>query len=458
MLKYQPKPLNPTTTITTVPGDKSISHRSIILASLTKQDIKIEKCLMSTDCLNTINIFQQLGVSINYQKQTGCVDINGVGLHGLKAPKTQLNVGNSGTAIRLISGILAGQSFNSTLTGDASIQTRPMKRIILPLTQMGAKITGNDLHNEKCPPLHITGTALQGITYELPIASAQVKSCILLAGLFANGKTTVIETKATRDHTEIMLKGMGVDIKQIPLKSQGRSITVIPPKTLSYRNHQTLTIPADFSSAAFLIVLALITKIDLTLHNINLNPTRSSLLNVLEGFGIPVKETSDITEFFDGILIKRSASTLGEPAGDIRINITNTLLKNGTVPTELIPLIIDEIPILAIYGLFALGTLTVAEAEELRVKESDRIATIVAMISKLGGNITETSAGFYLQGNPDHTVSDHVCIDPKFDHRIAMAAIIASVASQTPIQLLDSECIETSFPNFMDIIQQLYRT
>ena len=215
MKEFKPKPLHLIKTITTIPGDKSISHRSIIVAALTPQPMQIKGCLMSADCLNTIHIFQQLGVAITHQQKTGSVTIQGVGLHGLTAPKHPLDVGNSGTAIRLISGVLAGQSFKSTLTGDKSIQSRPMKRIIQPLTQMGATITGHSLNNDTCPPLNIIGTPLHGITYELPVASAQVKSCLLLAGLFADGQTTIIETKPTRNHTEIILNAMGVNIDQL---------------------------------------------------------------------------------------------------------------------------------------------------------------------------------------------------------------------------------------------------
>jgi 3-phosphoshikimate 1-carboxyvinyltransferase len=471
MTAFIPQALQNSSKLSQLPGDKSISHRSIIFASLSCGTVTASNFLMSQDCLNTIHVFQQLGVPIDYTKETQTVTVQGVGLTGLKAPQYPLDIGNSGTSIRLITGVLAGQAFNSQMTGDASIQKRPMKRIITPLTQMGADITGvaHPTTGERFPPLRITGTPLNGINYTLPIASAQVKSCILLAGLFANGKTTIIEKKPTRNHTEIMLKGLGVDIKETAMGDAGHSITLSPPKGLRYpddsQGHGPSTvmskvmIPSDFSSASFFIILALITRMDLTLYNVSLNPTRTALLKVLNTFGIPLNHVTDIktTGTTDnGIAIRQSGTSMGEPMGDIRVNRGTLPLKNGHVPTALIPLVIDEIPILSIYGLFASGTLTVSNAKELRVKESDRIQTIVQMVTALGGKITEMSEGFELEGCPTHLIPANAKITPQFDHRIAMSSIIASIAGQTPVDITDIDCINTSFPDFISMVTSLY--
>ena len=455
--QFIPKALKKQAGLRQLPGDKSISHRAIILASLSENTVTFHHFLMSEDCLNTIQVFRQLGVPIDYSTVDGTVRVKGVGLRGLCEPKKSLDVGNSGTSIRLITGILSGQWFNSKITGDASIQKRPMKRIIKPLTDMGAHIVGTCVSENIVPPLLVTGTALNGISYTLPIASAQVKSCLLLAGLFAKGITTIIEPKPTRNHTEIMLKGFGVDIKEVYLEKTGMHITLTPPQHLIYKNNdsKTLKIPSDFSSAAYFIVLALITGMDLTIHDISINPTRSALLTVFEAFGIPQRKVDDIRAVFQGITIRYAGKTMGEPFGDIRINTLGLDLQNGTVSKDLIPLVIDEIPILSIYGLFASGELRVDHAAELRVKESDRIKTIVQMITALGGVINETDEGFQLRGNPEHVSPSLVRIDPHFDHRIAMSSIIASLATQTEIQVKDIDCINTSFPHFMKVVDGL---
>jgi 3-phosphoshikimate 1-carboxyvinyltransferase len=254
-----------------------------------------------------------------------------------------------------------------------------------------------------------------------------------------------------------MLKGFGVDIKEVYLEKTGMHITLTPPQHLIYKNNdsKTLKIPSDFSSAAYFIVLALITGMDLTIHDISINPTRSALLNVFEAFGIPQRKVDDIRTVFQGITIRYVGETMGEPFGDIRINTLGLDLQNGTVSKDIIPLVIDEIPILSIYGLFASGELRVDHAAELRVKESDRIKTIVQMITALGGVINETDEGFQLRGNPEHVSPSLVRIDPHFDHRIAMSSIIASLATQTEIQVKDIDCINTSFPHFMEVVDGL---
>jgi 3-phosphoshikimate 1-carboxyvinyltransferase len=461
MFEFNPRPLKATATLSEIPGDKSISHRSIILGALCTHTVRLRNCLLSEDCLHTIAIFQKLGVSIDIVQQSQCVTIFGVGLDGLKPAKTNLDAGNSGTAIRLISGILAGQSFSSTISGDESIQSRPMERISDPLSLMGAKIQGKDASDNAkknvFAPLEIHGKPLKGITYTLPIASAQVKSCILLAGLFASGKTQVVEHKPTRNHTEIMLKKLGVPISIEKSRNGSTVISMHSPKSLSFNTSAAIQIPSDFSSASFFIILALIAKQDITIKSISMNPTRNALLKVLEHFGIPVHTTNAHQNPASGISIIPIESATGEDVGDLRICARELVLKNGIVPDELIPLIIDEIPILSIYGLFAQGVLSVRNAGELRVKESDRIQTIVKMISEFGGVITEEKDGFNVVGNPTHTLPNNVLIHTHFDHRIAMSAIIASLARQTPIKLTNTDCIGTSFPNFLDCVSSLYR-
>ena len=461
MAEFTPKPLKSIATLREIPGDKSISHRSIILGSLCKHTVRLSNCLLSEDCLHTIDIFQKLGVTIDIDTQSQSVTIVGVGLQGLKSAETTLDVGNSGTAIRLISGILAGQSFSSTISGDASIQSRPMERISTPLSLMGANIKGKEPPNNSkknvFAPLLIDGQPLKGISYTLPIASAQVKSCILLAGLFASGQTQVIEHKPTRNHTEIILKKLGVPITTERSSDGSTVISMHAPKSLSFNTSDVIQIPSDFSSASFFIILALIAKQDITIKSISMNPTRNALLKLLEHFGIPIHTTHSLQDRIPGISIVPIESATGEDVGDLRICAHELKLKNGVVPESLIPLIIDEIPILSIYGLFAEGVLSVRNAGELRVKESDRIQTIVTMISEFGGVITEEKDGFDLVGNPTHTLPNNVLIPTHFDHRIAMSAIIASLVTQTPIKLSDTDCIVTSFPNFLDCVSSLYR-
>jgi 3-phosphoshikimate 1-carboxyvinyltransferase len=422
-------------TITQIPGDKSISHRAVILASLSDQHITITNFLASEDCLNTANIFRQLGIQIT-QSADNTLIIHGKGKHGLSESKDLLDVGNSGTSIRLLTGLLSAQSFKSTIAGDDSIARRPMKRVIDPVSQMGAKITGQALPGKTdiYPPLTINGTSqLQGIHYAMPVASAQVKSAILLAALFATTATTIIEKKPSRDHTERMLETFGVDIKR-----DGNIIHMMPPSQLKLPNHNHIHVPSDFSSAAFFLVLgAVIPGLTLTLTNIGLNPTRSALIDVLRKMNANIHVTPKLS---DG----------AEPIGDI--TVTGGILTNIDVPSEVIPIIIDEIPILSVAALLAKGTMRIHNAEELRVKESDRIAGIVQLIQAIGGQVEETPDGF---STHSLTTPQDFHYDAGHDHRMAMSAIILAIATGVKAEVKGCDYIATSFPNFFDILRSL---
>ena len=420
-----------TVNISNIPGDKSISHRSIILGSLASNGSMFTNFLFSEDCLNTIKIFQAMGVSIVVDPLHHRVKIKGSGLKGLKEPKNKLDVGNSGTSIRLISGILVAQSFESIISGDSSIEKRPMKRIIDPLTLMGASISGQSTKVDESPPLKISPvSSLKGIDYTLPVASAQVKSSILLAGLYAEGETTVHEPKKTRDHTENMFKAFNV-----PISRKDSSITISKPETLENPFDEPVVIPSDFSSSAFFIVLGLIQdKVKLSLSQIGINPTRAALIDVLKLMG------ADIS-------IKNEQLKL-EPYADIDVSFSS--LKNIVVDQSVIPFIIDEIPILAVAAMFGTGTLVIRGAKELRFKESDRIKKTVHLISQFGGTIIEKPDGFDLEGGFKPSAPE---IKTDFDHRIAMSAVVASLALDQPVLIDDISCTTTSFPNFFDIIK-----
>lgn len=422
-------------TLATIPGDKSISHRIAILGSLADGETRFSRFLCSEDCLNTVSIMRAMGADIELDTQTGDGIIRGSGLHGLKQPIADLDVGNSGTSIRLLSGLLAAQSFDVVLTGDASIVQRPMKRVIDPLSQMGAQIVSRTLpgRDDLFPPLQITGSSLASIRYELPVASAQVKSAILLAGLFATGKTVVVEPRKTRDHTEKLLNGFGVSCDVL-----GTEITLSPPNQL-VAPKETLMTPADFSSASFFMVLAAVSPgMDLVIRTVGLNPTRRALLDVLLDMG------ADIT-------LENKGGDQFEPYADLRIR--GKALKNITLSADLVPFIIDEIPILAVAALFSKGTLIVRDAEELRVKESDRIQGIVQLVRAFGCEIEEVPDGFTLSGQPVSV--DSVVYDCLHDHRLAMSAVVAAMLSGAELSVSDTSCIQTSFPSFFTCLEQL---
>jgi len=409
-----------------IPGDKSISHRSVMFASLAKGTSHIKGFLPGADCLSTIHCFRQMGIEI-YQEES-MVTVTGQGMRGLKKPKSILDCGNSGTTTRLISGILAGQNFTSTLTGDESIQKRPMKRIILPLTQMGASIAS--LRDNGCAPLQITGRPLHGITYHSPVASAQVKSAILLAGLYAEGETSVIEPSVSRNHTEIMLKAFGADVS-----CHDTTASVHHTDELFASN---IEVPGDISSAAYFIVAALmIPNSDIILHNVGINPTRDGLLRAIEMMGGKIE-----------ILSIKNEDT--EAIADLHIKSEN--LHGATFGGDIIPAMIDEIPALAALACFAEGETIIKDAEELKVKESNRIKVMVEELSKMGAQIEETEDGMIIHGK--HSLHS-AQIDSHKDHRIAMTFSILSRAIGQDLAIIDKDCVKISYPNFYEHLHSL---
>lgn len=412
----------------TVPGDKSISHRSIMLGSLAEGVTEVTGFLQGADCLSSISCFEKMGVTIENNPTTNTVHIHGLGLHNLKAPTELLDVGNSGTTTRLMSGILAAQNFTSTVNGDASIQKRPMKRIMLPLSQMGAKITS--IHGNDCAPLLIQGSPLHGIHYQSPVASAQVKSAVLLAGLYAEGETSVTEPYVSRNHTELMFESFGVNIH-----CSGTTATVQPASKLTA---QKITIPGDISSAAYFIVAGLITPNScITIKNVGINPTRDGILDVCKAMG------ADIT-------LEHINDKIGEPTADITVR-TSTL-TGTTIEGAVIPKLIDELPIIAILACFANGTTIIKDAQELKVKESNRIDVMVQNLSAMGADIEATNDGMIIRGgNPLHGA----VIDSKLDHRIAMSFAIAGMNAEGTTEITGAECVNISYPNFYQDLDSL---
>lgn len=409
----------------TIPGDKSISHRSIMLGSLADGITEVHGFLNGADCISSMNCFRQMGISIDYDGET--VLIHGKGLHGLQKPEQTLDVGNSGTTTRLMSGILAAQNFSSRIIGDASICRRPMKRIMTPLSMMGADITsenGND-----CAPLLINGKPLHGIHYDSPVASAQVKSCVLLAGLYADGKTSVTEPYVSRNHTELMFQSFGADIQ-----TAGTTVSVTPADRLY---GQKIQIPGDISSAAYFIAAGLITPNScITIKNVGINPTRNGILEVVEKMG--------------GAVTYDKLSETGEPAADITVKTSN--LKGCVIEGSIIPKLIDEIPIIAILACFAEGQTIIRDAQELKVKESNRIDVMVKNLSAMGADITATDDGMIINGGrPLHGA----VIDSHLDHRIAMSFAIAALNADGETDIRGSECVNISYPSFYNDLAQL---
>ncbi len=410
----------------TVPGDKSISHRSIMLGSIAKGTTAIRGFLQGADCLSSIACFRKMGVEI--QNDGDLVTVKGLGLRGLKAPTDTLDVGNSGTTTRLMSGILAAQNFSCRVNGDASIQKRPMKRIMLPLSMMGANIT-SELGND-CAPLRITGSDLHGIAYDSPVASAQVKSAILFAGLYADGVTSVTEPAVSRNHTELMFESFGVDIK-----TEGRTATVHPASELYA---QEIEVPGDISSAAYFIAAGLITpNSEITIKNVGINPTRDGILRVCEMMGANVK-------------LEAKGGGVGEPIADI--TVSTTTLHGCEIGGNIIPTLIDEIPIIAIMAATAEGDTIIKDAAELKVKESNRIDVMVSNLSAMGASIEATDDGMIIHGGkPLHGAA----IDSKLDHRIAMSFAVASLIADGETEILGSECVDISYPTFYRDLMKL---
>ncbi len=408
----------------TVPGDKSISHRAILLSALAAGESEVRGFLASEDCLASLQAMQALGVHIS-RLEPARVRVHGVGLHGLRAAAHALDMGNAGTAMRLFAGLLAAQSFASTLIGDESLMQRPMERVARPLREMGADVRTRDGK----PPLEIGGgRRLHGIEYRMPVASAQVKSALLLAGLYADGPTTVTSPAACRDHSERMLSGAGVRVD-----TNGLVTTLHPPERLE---SQSLEVPGDFSSAAFFIVAGLLGAAPegLLLENVGLNPTRTGLLDILRGMG-------------GRIDVENARSSGAEPVGDLRVHAS--LLSGIDVPAAAVPLAIDEFPILFIAAACARGQTRVTGAEELRVKESDRIAAMAAGFEAMGVAHEATPDGMRIEGKPDGPVFRGGQIDSRGDHRIAMAFSIASLRAAQPIAVRDTANVATSFPGFV---------
>ena len=402
----------------TVPGDKSISHRAVMFGSLARGTTRISHFLEGADCLSTISCFRKMGIEIDRNKDE--ILVHGRGLHGLTAPTEILDVGNSGTMTRLISGILAGQTFTSELDGDDSIRTRPMKRIMTPLASMGADITSR-LDNG-CAPLIIHGRPLHAAHYDSPVASAQVKSCVLLAGMYADGITSVTEPFLSRNHTEIMLNYFGAEIT-----SEGTTASIRPEPVLEGRDIQ---VPGDISSAAYFIAAGLLTPgSEILLKNVGINPTRAGIIKVCMDMG------ADITLL--------NESTEGEPTADLLIRTSS--LKGTTIEGSIIPTLIDEIPMLAVMAAFAEGTTIIRDAQELKVKESDRIAVMVDNLRRMGADIEGTDDGMIIHGGrPLHGA----VIDSHLDHRIAMSFAVAGTICDGTVEILNGECVNISYPEF----------
>lgn len=418
----------------TVPGDKSISHRSIMFGALAKGITEIDGFLDGEDCNSTIDAFRAMGVKI--EKNETRIKVYGNGLYGLKAPTAPLNCGNSGTTTRLISGILSGQSFESKLIGDDSLQSRPMKRIMEPLSKMGADISsekGND-----CVPLLIrpSENGLRGIAYESPVASAQVKSAILLAGLYAKGITSVTEPAVSRNHTELMLNAFGADITQA-----GKTATVIPGNELVA---QKIIVPGDISSAAYFIAAGLLVpNSEILIQNVNINPTRAGILDVCDMMGANIK--------YENV---RTVS--GEKVCDIVVSSSE--LIGCTIEGDLIPTLIDEVPIIAVMAACAEGETIIKDASELKVKESDRIQTVAQNLSAMGCDITATDDGMIIHGQNNRLGSSVLYgaeIKTYLDHRIAMAFAIAGLVAEGVTTLDHPECVSISYPTFFDTLKSL---
>ena len=410
----------------TVPGDKSISHRAVMFGSLAQGTTKITHFLEGADCLSTISCFRKMGIDI--ERNASEILVHGKGLHGLSAPSETLDVGNSGTTTRLISGILAGQSFTSELNGDASIQSRPMKRIMTPLLSMGADIVS--LRGNGCAPLRITGKSLHAAHYQSPVASAQVKSCVLLAGMYADGITSVTEPVLSRNHTEIMLNYFGANVT-----SQGTTASIEPEPVL---NGREIKVPGDISSAAYFIAAALLVPgSELLIKNVGTNPTRAGILEVCRAMG------ADITYLNENC-------DSGEPTADLLVH-TSTL-HGTTVEGAIIPTLIDEIPMIAVMAAFAEGTTIIRDAAELKVKETDRIKTTTEGLLAMGVDVTPTDDGMIIRGgNPVHGGQ----INSYLDHRIAMAFSIAALAAEGNTEIQDGQCVDVSYPSFFTELHSL---
>ena len=424
-MDFQVKPSTVGNTTVLVPGDKSVSHRALMLGSIAEGQTEISGFLAGEDCLATLTAMSAMGVDIEQRTETDVV-VQGVGLRGLRPPEQPLDLGNSGTAMRLMVGLLGGQRFDSVLTGDVSLSSRPMQRVITPLTKMGARIASNDGR----PPLALTGReTLTAIDYRLPVASAQVKSAILLAGLYAEGTTSVVEPAITRDHTERMLAAMGVE-----LGIEAGRIAMAGGQRLQGCSIQ---VPADLSSAAFVMLAALIAEdANVVIENVGVNPTRTGIIDILQGMG--------------GDLSLENPRLLGnEPVADIRVK--SSQLLGGPVDPALVSLAIDEFPVLFAAAAVAKGKTVFSGIGELRVKESDRIAAMTAGLRELGITVDESADGAAVQGG---RLTGGI-VESHGDHRIAMSLAVAASVSEQPVVVRDVAAVDTSFPGFCDCMASL---
>lgn len=413
----------------TVPGDKSISHRAVMFGSLAKGTTEVTHFLQGADCLSTIGCFRSMGIDIENDHKNNRVVIHGKGLHGLKQPDHTLDVGNSGTTLRLMSGILSGQPFSTQLTGDDSIRRRPMERIITPLSQMGAEI--KSLKENNCAPLLIQGKeTLKGISYQSPVASAQVKSAVLLAGLYADGPTSVTEPYVSRNHTEIMLKLLGANVTV-----KGTTATIEPEPDLI---GEKIAVPGDISSAAYFIAAGLILpNSEILIKNVGINPTRDGIIQVCRMMEADIR-------------LENIRNTDTEAVADILVRSSE--LKGVEIGGALIPTLIDELPIIAIMACFAKGTTMIKDAAELKVKESNRIDVMVHNLTAMGAKVTSTEDGMIIEGG--FSLKGAV-IDSKADHRIAMSFSIAGLAAEGETRIQGAECVEISYPDFYSDLKSL---
>lgn len=422
ILYMEIKKLNQVRGRITVPGDKSISHRAVMLGALADGDTHISGFLGGADCISTIECFREMGIEI--EKDGDRVTVHGKGMHGLRKPEKMLYTGNSGTTTRLLCGILAAQPFDTDMTGDASICKRPMGRVTKPLALMGAEIDG-----EYCP-LHIHGRRLHGMEYNMTVASAQVKTALILAGMYAEGETVIHEIERSRDHTELMLRAMGADVR-----TDGLTVRVGKTERLTA---QDITVPGDISSAAFFMVLgAIMPGAEIEIQNVGVNPTRTGIIDVLTSMGADIE-------------LKNQRSSGGEPAADIVVRASQ--LKGTEIGGALIPRLIDELPIIAVAALFADGETVIRDAAELKVKESDRIAAVTEELKKCGADITATYDGMIIRGGkPLHGAS----FEARGDHRMAMSLAVLAQMTDGVCELDDAECVSISYPSFFDSLYSL---
>ncbi len=415
-----------------LPGDKSISHRYAMLAALADGTSELRNFAAARDCHSTLGCMQSLGADVRVNGST--IHITGHGLRGLKSSERILDAENSGTTIRLLSGILSGQTFATKITGDSSLQKRPMKRVMAPLREMGADIRGRE---DNFPPLEIHGARLRAIHYQMPMASAQVKSAVLLAGLYAEGETSVAEPAATRDHTELALLEFGA-----PVRKQGRTISIhgLAANGDSDLHPVSADVPGDLSSAVFFLAAAsLVPEANLHIANVGLNPTRSAILDVFSQMGAAVT-------------IVNLQTKQGELMGDL--SIKGAQLKGGLISGDLVPLLIDELPMLAAVGPYTEQGIEIRDARELRVKESDRIAALAENLKRMGAKVEERPDGLRVEGRAAGKLHGAE-IDPRGDHRIAMAFAVAGLAASGETRILDANCAAVSYPMFFQELRRL---